>query len=79
MTGWEHIALPVAGAGYDQCNRFAGVNQTEPETRQDTCPAELFDRSLVLPCEEYVYRDRNSVVYDVSMTTRVETSPASPA
>ncbi|XP_059057507.1 organic cation transporter protein-like [Achroia grisella] len=46
------------------CQRFG--NRTEIPPR-DTCPAELFDRDVLLDCEERVYENTLSVVYDYDL------------
>lgn len=36
----------------------------------DVCSSELFDRESVVPCEEYVYAEKNSAYYEVSLDAR---------
>ncbi|CAK1555076.1 unnamed protein product [Leptosia nina] len=64
---WLTNAVPVTETTFDNCQRYASyvnasyVNQTSIEV----CPKDLFDRRKVIPCEEFVYENTHSVVYDV--------------
>lgn len=50
---------------YDNCHRFTARNSTSPTDSLDSCPSTLFDHDSVEPCDEYVYENKNTVVYDV--------------
>ena len=38
---------------------------------RDICPAEWFNTNNVIDCEEYVYENTDTVVYDVSKTEAI--------
>ncbi|XP_047990415.1 organic cation transporter protein-like [Leguminivora glycinivorella] len=59
---WLANAIPSTDGSFDQCSRF---NASTPMLR--TCPADIFDRNNVVPCEEYVYEHQNTVVYDFGL------------
>ncbi|XP_021192618.3 organic cation transporter protein [Helicoverpa armigera] len=61
---WLGNAVPVVQDSFDNCQRFGNVSATR---QLDACPAELFDRDTLLPCEEYVYENQLTVVYDYNL------------
>ncbi|XP_030020471.2 organic cation transporter protein isoform X2 [Manduca sexta] len=62
---WIFNAVPASGSGFDNCQRFA--NSSTSIVSSETCPAALFDNNNVIQCEEYVYENTHSVVYDYGM------------
>ena len=57
-------AIPGASVDdFEPCERFQ--NSSLIVNAIDVCPASWFDRSQKIPCEEYVYENTLSVVYDV--------------
>ncbi|CAH2047625.1 unnamed protein product, partial [Iphiclides podalirius] len=62
---WILNAVPGASiSSFDGCQRYPNVTAA---ARLDTCPADLFDRSRVVNCEEYVYQNKDTVVYDYGL------------
>ncbi|KPJ16068.1 Organic cation transporter protein [Papilio machaon] len=62
---WILNAVPGSSSGsFDSCQRFANVSAL---TRPDTCPASLFDRQRVVECEEFVYQNTDTIVYDYGL------------
>ncbi|CAD0201597.1 unnamed protein product [Chrysodeixis includens] len=59
--------LPNAVPGNDNCQRFGNASSALRQVASDTCPAALFDRDTVLPCEQYVFENTHSVVYDYGL------------
>ncbi|XP_075975288.1 organic cation transporter protein-like [Anticarsia gemmatalis] len=66
---WLPNALPLASnqISLDNCQRFGNVSVLPRLVDSDTCPSSLFDRSRRLPCDEYVYENTNTVVYDFEL------------
>ncbi|GBP74445.1 Organic cation transporter protein [Eumeta japonica] len=66
--GWLSVAIPPDGDGFDNCARY-GNRTVLPEdfVPDDTCPADLFDTTVVQPCDRYVHGDTYSAVVDVSI------------
>lgn len=65
---WIANAVPSDGDSFDDCQRFA--NTSSAGASNDTCPATMYDSSVVLPCDEYVYENTQTVVYDVSTSCK---------
>lgn len=64
---WILNAVPSSGESFADCLRFGNASAAPAAaTGTDTCPAALFDTSVELPCEQYVYENTQTVVYDVS-------------
>ncbi|KAF9803198.1 hypothetical protein SFRURICE_018349 [Spodoptera frugiperda] len=61
---WLSKAVPTTEDSFDNCQRFGNATVLP---RTDTCPAELFDRDTLLPCDQYVYQNQLSVVYDYDL------------
>ncbi|XP_045499393.1 organic cation transporter protein-like [Colias croceus] len=62
---WVLNAIPASGSSFDNCQRYPNVTiATGPN---DTCPKDFFDRNNVVPCEEFVYENTHSVVYDYDL------------
>ncbi|XP_026744636.1 organic cation transporter protein-like [Trichoplusia ni] len=59
--------LPNAVPCNDNCQRFGNASSSLRQVASDTCPAALFDRDTVLPCEQYVFENTHSVVYDYGL------------
>lgn len=63
---WVLNAIPGTSAtSFDNCQRFQNSSSSDDVTGEE-CPREWFDSSQTVPCEEYVYENRLSIVYDVS-------------
>ncbi|KOB66489.1 Organic cation transporter, partial [Operophtera brumata] len=56
---WIASAVPTAGGSLDECRRFG--NASSAATTTDDCPASLFDPSIILSCEQYVYENTQTV------------------
>ncbi|XP_041980316.1 organic cation transporter protein-like [Aricia agestis] len=62
---WILNAVPATVSGFSSCLRYvsiANVNGT-----LENCPANIFDRSQTVDCDEFVYARDNSVVYDFNL------------
>ncbi|XP_046977823.1 organic cation transporter protein-like [Vanessa cardui] len=62
---WVLDAIPASGSSFDNCRRFDGVNGTAG--RSDVCPADWFNRENIVDCEEFVYENTDTVVYDYGL------------
>lgn len=62
---WILNAVPAAASGFDNCNRY--VNVTSVTSPDGLCPATLFDRDIIVPCDSYVYDRTNTMVYDFNI------------
>lgn len=58
---WLALAIPASGVSFDSCKRFASKGEGN-----GTCVLEEFDHGTVVPCEQHLYENTHSVVYDVS-------------
>ncbi|XP_052749988.1 organic cation transporter protein-like [Galleria mellonella] len=58
---WILNAVPDTSSS---CQRYGNVSAV---ATVDTCPAELFDTSTLLDCEERVYENTHSVAYDYDL------------
>ncbi|CAH2091896.1 unnamed protein product [Euphydryas editha] len=63
---WILNAIPETSTGFEDCFRYAHILNTTTFPN-NTCPAELFDRNTIIPCEGYVYGRTNTVVYDFGL------------
>ncbi|XP_028161597.1 organic cation transporter protein-like [Ostrinia furnacalis] len=63
---WLASALPVASGGFDQCARFSNSSLQDPDAAE-ACPASWFDNSTVVACDQYVYENTYSVVYEFGL------------
>ncbi|CAG5054649.1 unnamed protein product [Parnassius apollo] len=62
---WILNAVPGTSAtSFDGCQRYANVSA---RFRQETCPANLFNRYETVDCEEFVYQNTDTVVYDYGL------------
>ncbi|VVC91050.1 unnamed protein product [Leptidea sinapis] len=61
---WILNAVPESGSSFDNCRRFSPVNST---AFANTCPAHWFDRNTISECEDFVYQNTNTVVYDYGL------------
>ncbi|XP_047523322.1 organic cation transporter protein-like [Pieris napi] len=61
---WLLNAVPESGSSFDNCRRFSPANAT---LHTDTCPASLFNRDNVVNCEEFLYENTDTVVYDYDL------------
>ncbi|XP_075975366.1 organic cation transporter protein-like [Anticarsia gemmatalis] len=62
---WLSNAVPATGpSSFDNCQRFAN---TTVEVANKTCPSSLFNPDVLQCCEEYVYENTNTVVYDYGL------------
>lgn len=62
---WILNAVPGTSlTNFENCERY--VNSSQLLSSTNVCPAELFDRTQTEPCQDYVYENTLSVVYDVS-------------
>lgn len=55
-------ALPPSHKSFDNCHRY----ETKSSNSTEYCSLDMFDRNSVKECEEYVYEDKNSAMYEVS-------------
>ncbi|XP_063381905.1 uncharacterized protein LOC134668355 [Cydia fagiglandana] len=60
-SNWLTMAIPEDGGSFDNCNRFnstwLGGNAS--------CSVNDFDRDLIVPCEDYVYENTDTAVYEI--------------
>ncbi|XP_063381843.1 solute carrier family 22 member 4-like [Cydia fagiglandana] len=61
---WILNAVPSSNGQPDSCSRYASTSNGSLEY----CPATVFDQTVTLECDEFVYERTNSVVYEVSFT-----------
>lgn len=66
---WLANAVPQGASqgSFDNCERFESVNSTLRIVDSNTCPASLFDRNRRVQCEDFVYENTYSVVYDYGL------------
>ncbi|KAL4709586.1 hypothetical protein ACJJTC_007317 [Scirpophaga incertulas] len=63
---WVLDVFPSTGNNtYDGCKRFANVSSLEPS--ENVCPAIWFDNMTKQDCEQRLYEDQYSVVYDLDL------------
>ncbi|CAH2241426.1 jg15623 [Pararge aegeria aegeria] len=62
---WILNAVPASGSSFDSCRRFYPINSSNSMT--EDCPNEKFNRQRIVNCEEYVYENTNTAVYDFSL------------
>lgn len=63
---WILNAIPDTSTGFEDCFRYAPLSNTT-KFPNEICPADLFDRNTIIPCEGYVYGRTNTVVYDFGL------------
>ncbi|XP_045459848.1 organic cation transporter protein-like [Melitaea cinxia] len=63
---WILNAIPETSTGFEDCFRYATLSNTS-KFPNEICPADLFDRNTIIPCEGYVYGRTNTVVYDFGL------------
>ncbi|CAK1555077.1 unnamed protein product [Leptosia nina] len=61
---WLLNAVPESGGSFDNCRRFRPANFT---SYSDVCPANLFNRGNVIDCEEFLYENTDTIVYDYGL------------
>lgn len=63
---WLASAIPYSNGKFDQCHRYAPVNQNKlTDTFQ--CDSNLFNTSQIIPCSEYIYAsDEKNVQTEVN-------------
>lgn len=65
---WILNAVPGTSAtSFDGCLRFANVSHVSPEEIEHTCPATLFNQQRRIDCEEFIYANTETVVYDYGL------------
>ncbi|KAJ8723068.1 hypothetical protein PYW08_002980 [Mythimna loreyi] len=66
---WLENAVPAGASqgSFDNCQRFGNATGAPQVVDSDTCPAALFNQDTRVPCENYVYENTNSVVYDYEL------------
>ncbi|KAJ2951329.1 hypothetical protein O0L34_g5730 [Tuta absoluta] len=64
---WLSNAVPASGSGFSNCQRFANLTSPSTSTISSTCPATLFDRQRELDCEEFLYENKETIVYDFDL------------
>ncbi|XP_053604725.1 organic cation transporter protein-like isoform X2 [Plodia interpunctella] len=62
--GWLENAIPGTGSSFEGCKRFRSAGNF---SHQPACPAHVFDRNYTKGCEERVYENTLSVVYDYDL------------
>ncbi|XP_049873283.1 solute carrier family 22 member 16-like isoform X2 [Pectinophora gossypiella] len=66
-NNWVSNAIPKTSSGsLDNCRRFV-QNVSYIPSSNDFCPATMFDQQIITECEEYIYENRNTVVYDFGL------------
>lgn len=68
-TTWLTNAIPEN----DKCNRYALIDTSWNSTTE--CPASLFDKNKQLSCDEYVFREENTFVEEVSLINYASSIP----
>ncbi|KAJ2951328.1 hypothetical protein O0L34_g5729 [Tuta absoluta] len=64
---WLTNAIPASGSGFSNCQRFANLTPPTTSLASDTCPAALFDRQREIDCEEFLYANTETIVYDYEL------------
>ncbi|KAJ8716896.1 hypothetical protein PYW07_003523 [Mythimna separata] len=66
---WLENAVPAGASqgSFDSCQRFGNASGAARVVDSDTCPAALFDQDTRVPCEDFVYENTNTVVYDYGL------------
>jgi MFS family permease len=65
---WLHNAVPTTSTGFDECNRFvSNKNMTSEMINEEFCTIDMFDQNKTIPCEDFIYGRKNSVVYDFNL------------
>ncbi|CAK1555074.1 unnamed protein product [Leptosia nina] len=64
---WLLNAMPDRGTASSTCNRYQPVDNPAVNGTLETCPASLFDQSVTVSCDTFVYARDNSVVYDFDL------------
>lgn len=54
-------------SSFDNCEKFVRNSSSEQQITAGTCPATFFDQTATRQCDDYVYENQLSVVYDVSL------------
>lgn len=72
---WAYTAIPTEPGSdtLDNCQRYATLNSSMPAPVDVTsapvditCPASIFNQSRTENCQDYVYENTDTIVYDVS-------------
>ncbi|KAI5633324.1 major facilitator superfamily domain-containing protein [Phthorimaea operculella] len=64
---WLSNAVPPSGNGFSNCQRFANLTTPSTIPISDSCPATLFDRQRQVDCEEFLYSNSETIVYDFEL------------
>ncbi|KAJ8723098.1 hypothetical protein PYW08_003010 [Mythimna loreyi] len=66
---WLPNAVPQGSSqgSFDNCERFSSVNASLRIVDSTSCPASFFNRNSRESCEEFVYENTHSVVYDYGL------------
>ncbi|XP_028177379.1 organic cation transporter protein-like [Ostrinia furnacalis] len=64
---WISFAIPSTSSGFEDCKRYGNVTDQENVENNEICPVNLFNKSVVIACETFVYERKNSVVYDFNL------------
>lgn len=63
VSNWLTMAIPLYGGSFDNCNKF---NSTWLQGNA-SCTVDNFDRDIIVPCEDYVYENTDTVVYEFNL------------
>ncbi|CAH0682937.1 unnamed protein product [Spodoptera exigua] len=66
---WLANAIPPGSSegSFDNCHRYENLTALPRQVESDTCPSSLFDRNRRIACDQYVYQNKFSVVYDYGL------------
>ncbi|XP_073955081.1 organic cation transporter protein-like [Choristoneura fumiferana] len=59
---WLANAVPATGNSFDNCHRYP----SRPNV-SDSCSGDQFDRDSVIECDDYVYEDKNSAIFEFNL------------
>lgn len=62
---WLLNAIPESTSGFSSCQRYVPLDIGDNGTL-DSCPSHLFNQSITVNCDAFVYTEDNTIVADVS-------------
>ncbi|XP_023935711.2 organic cation transporter protein-like [Bicyclus anynana] len=63
---WIKNAVPEISTGLASCEKYASTGLQVNGTL-DYCPANFFDQSITIPCNDFVYAKDNTVIYEFNL------------
>lgn len=74
QSAFLNFTVPENNGKWDQCRRFASVNQNEQgDDKQDSCRPQNFNENVVQKCEEFIYQsDEETILSSFDLTCEQE-------